>query len=384
MTILIYLFTVFSNFIFAFKKNESKTVVALTLVVICLLMSGAGPEYLSYNNSRDYKNYLLTYESLNDDKPYNDYEIGFTLLMKLGSSIHLDFFIFRLAVIAVCLILIYKFVIKRYAYNSNYVLMMYMIFPMIIDSEHLRNFIALTLLLIAVRFLEKKQASNNIIFLVMIFISGCFHAGFFFYSSLIFVNTKNKNRLIIIIVSVAIFITLITIVNHNQIPFISLIISLFDNERALDYLGSTTKLGYLIPMLLQLTSIMLIYWSKKIISKKNKEQNEQIEPTTKFKDHTPLKEEEIANLVFWINVIGIIFFPLFIMSLQFSRLIRNFLLLNIIVYSIASYKFNRGSAYKFGFNLLIIASLLLWLYLTLTVVTTAERILIPFFTQNTF
>lgn len=384
MTIWIYLFTIFSNAVFAFRKKQSKVIVLFTLAVICMLMAGAGPEYVSYTGTLDYENYQRAYESLNQNNQFADYEIGFIVLMKIGNLFHLSFFFFRLIVIAVCLILIYKLVLKRYAYNSNYVLMMYMVYPMIIDSEHMRNFIALTILLIATRFLENKNMNNNVKFIAMIFLAGSFHAAFFIYLVLVFVNSKNKNRLLKTIVLTSIVLTLITIVNHNQIPFLSLVDSLFEEERTLGYLSSKTKLGYLIPIFLQITSIILVYWSKEIIAKKNGDQNAELKLFNKQKERTQLNDVEIANLIFWINIVGVIYFPLFIMNLQFYRLVRNFLLLNIIVYSIASYKFKKGSAYKFGFNLIIIGSLSLWLFMTLTIITKVERVLIPFFTQNVF
>lgn len=384
MTIFIYVFTLFMNAVFAFRKKQSNFLAVFTLVVICLLMSGAGPEYISYSDTLDYENYQRAYERINQNNYSVDYEIGFVLLMKIGNLLHLNFFIFRLIVIAVCLTLIYKKVIRRYAYNSNYVLMLYMIFPMIIDSEQWRNFIALTILLIAVRFLENKNAKNNIKFIAMIFLAASFHIVSLLYLFLIFVNSKNKNDLIKIIVLFASIVTVFIIINHNQVPFLGVMNSLFEDERTLNYLGARTKLGYLIPIFLQLISIMLVYLSKVIVIRKNEIPGLKLITNKNLKIHTPLNDVEVVNLIFWINVIAIIYFPLFTMSIQFYRLIRNFLLLNIIAYSLASYKLRPGSANKFGFNLLVIGNLLLWLYMNLTIIAKVDRVLIPFFTQNVF
>lgn len=384
MTILIYMFTIVSNAVFAFRKKQSRFLVVFTLIVICLLMSGAGPEYFSNGGTLDYENYQRAYENLEQGSLDNSYEIGYMLLMKIGNLFRLNFFCFRLLVIAVCLMLVYKLVLKRYAYNSNYVLMMYMIYPMIIDSEHLRNFIALTFLLISIRFLEERKPSNNLKFLMMIFISGCFHSSFFFYVPLIFANTKDKNMLGYMFAIGAVLLTLISILIQDQSAFLNAVSNIFSDDRALNYFSTRTKFGYLIPITLHLISITLVFWSKKIITIKNRESNTQSRSIFREKEHTSINDVEIVNLIFWINVIGMIYFPLFTMSLQFYRLTRNLLLLNIIVYSITSYKFKRGSAYKFGFNLAIIGSLLLWLLMTLTIITKAERVLIPFFTQNVF
>jgi hypothetical protein len=259
-------------------------------------------------------------------------------------------------------------------------------YPMIIDSEHFCNFIAMTILLFSVRFLERNLFMDKIKFLTLILIAASIHTAFIFYVPLILVNTNNKNKLVKGIAISTVFLTIVTFLNNNQVPFLHLLINFFDEERVRRYLSSRTNFGFLIPVVLHLISIIIVAWSRKIVIRKNLKTNMIGESNYCINEKKKIRvtDIEIINLIFWINIIGILFFPLFMMSLTFYRLARNLLILNFIVYSIASSKLKRGSVYKFIFNSMVIVSVFVWLISDLVITTSPERVLIPFFTQNLF
>ncbi|MDK2934961.1 MAG: hypothetical protein PWP27_2771 [Clostridiales bacterium] len=386
MTLYLYIFMLFINSLFAFRKRHSKLLTIITLITILLFIGGAGPEYHSYNHSRDYINYEISYNNADFTGFFERPEIGYTLLMKVGNLINLDFFSFRMVITAICLLLIYQMVIKRYVYNSNYILLMYMMYPMIIDSEHFRNFIAMTVFLFSIRFLEKNLLKDKIKFLVLALIATSIHTAFIFYTPLIFVNVNDKNRLVKGIAIGTIFLTIVAFLNNNQVPFLQLILKFFDDEKVIRYLNSKTNFGFLIPVVLHLISIIIVAWSRKIVIRKNLKANMIDKSNYCIKDKKKIRvtDVEIINLIFWINIIGILFFPLFMMSITFYRLAKNLLILNFIVYSIASSKLKRGSVYKLIFNFMVIVSVIVWLISDLIITTSPERVLIPFFTQNLF
>lgn len=380
MTIYLYLLVLFLNLIFAFRKKSSKLLTLITLIAILLFMGGAGPGYTFLS---DYDNYQRSYENIACSGLFDSSQVGYTILMKAGNLLGLDFFAFRIIVTGICLLVIYQ-VIKRYSYNSNYILLLYMIYPMIIDSEHFRNFIAITVLLVAIRFLEKNLLKNKIKYLLLILIASTIHISFIFYIPLVFVNVNHKNKLI---KGLAIGVGLLTVVaflNNNQVPFVQSVINFIDNEKVQRYLGATTNFGFLIPVVLHLTSIILVFWSRRIIIRKDTNTMEEIGGKLYCNKKKRIKDIEFGNLVFWINILGVIFFPLYIMNIQFYRLSRNFLILNFIVYSIASNKIKRGSVYKLIFNSTVITSVFLWLVIDLVVRIAPERLLIPFFFQHLF
>ena len=306
--------------------------------------------------------------------------------MKAGNLFGLDFFTFRMLITGVCLLIIYKSIIKRYSHNSNYVILLYMIYQMIIDSEHFRNFISMTILLVAIRFLEKNLYKDKIKFLILVLIASSIHTAFILYTPLVFANTKSKNRLIKGIAIGTIFFTIIIFLNNNRIPFLQLIINIIDDQKIIGYLSSKTNLGFLIPVVLHLTSVVLVWWSRRIITVKDS--NTSIIVDLKDNGYSEgvrkIKDIELGNLIFWINIIMIIFFPLYMLSVTFYRLGRNVLLLNFSIYSIASNKIGRKNAYKGIFDFAVICSAVLWLIMDLIVKTSPETVLIPFFTRNLF
>lgn len=381
MTLIIYSITTLANYVFAFKKKYSKTIVMLTFFSILLLAGGAGPNYVGQN---DFINYKIRYEGISNVSIFSNSQVGYTLLMKMGKLLNLDFFTFRVVIIGLCLILIYKYVIKRYSYNHNYIILLYLVYPMMIDSEHLRNFIAMTVLLIGIRFLDNRSLKSSIQFLIIVLISASFHTAFLVYSSLLMLYVKNRRLLIKIIASITIIITIITIINNNNIPFLNTFLTIIENEKIIGYFSTKTNLGYLMPVLLQVTSIILLFWSKKILLRKKSTTSGEFAIKGNLLNQDINKEINIADLILWINVIGIIFFPLFIMNLQFYRLIRNFLILNYTVYSLTSFRLKRKSLYRFLYNSSVVLSVILWFVFDLIIKTNPERIIIPFFTQNFF
>ena len=63
---------------------------------------------------------------------------------------------------------------------------------MIIDSEHFRNFIAMTLFLLAVKYLEDSSLSGNIKFVMMVLLAASVHTAFIFYLPFVFVHSRTE------------------------------------------------------------------------------------------------------------------------------------------------------------------------------------------------
>lgn len=381
MTIIIHSVLCFFNFIYAFTKKKSKPLLFITMAGVVLLVGGAGPNYSGFNHSRDYLNYSISYANIEHISIFNDYHIGYNLLMKIGNFLHLDFFIFRLLVITICLILIYNFIIKKYSLNHHYVLLMYLLYPLIIDSEQLRNFIAMTLMFIGLQYLKNKSFKNNIKYLFLILISASFHFVFLLYSLFLLQGMKNRKLLIKLLIFTTLIFIIVAVINNNDIPFLNLIIDSIEDDKVIRYLTSKTNFGYLMPILLHSLSVLILYWSSRIIKRKAT-----LICNNSKETHLNNIQQELSyvDLVLWINIICILFFPLYVINLQFYRLIRNLLILNFVVFSIASYSLKPRTFYKFLYNISVIISITLWFYLDLIIRTNPESVLIPFFTQNFF
>ena len=148
MTIAIYLITILINSFYAIKKEKSKILLLGSLIIIVLLVGGAGPSYFTPNHSLDYKRYVNLYDKSVAMSIFSDLQIGYISLMKLSHLINLDFMSLRIIVITICYLLLYVFVIEKYSFNPHFIILMYLLTPMIVDSDQFRNFIAMTFLLI--------------------------------------------------------------------------------------------------------------------------------------------------------------------------------------------------------------------------------------------
>ena len=318
MTIAIYLITILTNSFYAIKKEKSKVLLLMSFILIVFLMGGAGPSYVSANHSGDYGRYVDLYKKSLTMGLFEDLQIGYISLMKLGHIFKLDFMVLRLIVIAICYLLLYHFVIKKYSVNPHFIIIMYLIMPMIIDSEQFRNFIAMTILLIGITQLQKDTLKSKGIFLLFVILSASFHTVFLVYGLLIFATTKEKNTPALLIAGLALLVSAVAVLNGNEIPFLNSIVSpLFGDQRIVRYLTAKTNLGYIVPILLQGMSIVLLFWSKKILQRTTTK-NIEFEPglTTEQPDFKLFgtliqKDPELivkfTNLIFWVNILGVAF-----------------------------------------------------------------------------
>lgn len=140
------------------------------------------------------------------------------------------------------------------------------------------------------------------------------------------------------------------------------------------------------PLALTISSIILVFWAKMISDREiDIYQSTVLSNSSSNKSVVRMTyENRFVNLVFWINLLSSFFFPFFIITLQFYRLPRNLLLLNIISYAIVINKLNKDSLHRIFFIGSVIFSMIMWLFIDLVVTTSADRVLIPFFLNNYF
>lgn len=386
MTILLFVMLVGINFWFAYKKQYSKIITIITLVAILLFMAGAGPDYATANRSLDYVNYERRYNNISNVNLGYNIQFGYTILQKIGVLFGLNFFWFRFVVIGICLLVLYFLVIKKHTKNANYVLGFYLLYPMIIDSEQLRNFIAMTILLASISLLKYRSRQSNLFYFGLIGVAATFHTAFLFYIPLIFVSDKGRNHFAKWVAGISVFLMGVMYLNNNRVPFAELIMNAVDDTRFTRYLSSSTNLGFVMPLALTFSSIALVFWAKHISDKDLliNEHRLETQPAYNVNIRQLTFENNFINLVFWINLLTSFFFPLFMITLQFYRLPRNILLLNIAAYAMVSNKLKEDSLHRIIYHGMAIFSMVLWLFIDLVVTTKADRVLIPFFSNNYF
>ncbi|WP_430508187.1 EpsG family protein [Rossellomorea marisflavi] len=369
MTLLLYLIVIVANVITGILyrnniKNRSNAVILFfTYIIVFLLMSG-------YRNTSGLSNDLF-YTELEYNNIVNglvsNYEFGYVFLMKLGGVLHQEFYTYRSIIIGVFLLFLFV-AIRKWAPSPHYVIALFSSYLIILSAEQLRYFIAFSIFAIGLLILLYSNFKcKKMSFLCFTLFASTIHFSFLIYLIFIFGDFSHKTKREKIIVSVTLLFCLVIFINNNQIPGVSELLESVDNYKVSVYMGQSTNLGFMYPFVLHMSSILLSFWAIKLISKS--EDDELI--------------MRVRN-VYKINLLAVIFFPLFMLQLTFYRLARNLLLLNYFAYSQirVSKKIDLGKKKIFAFA--VWNSVVLWILVDLFIKTSADALIIPFFTENIF
>ncbi|WP_297274033.1 EpsG family protein [uncultured Bacteroides sp.] len=197
---------------FAFKNNiiQKRKIQIIECIIFVLFFGLRG--YIG----TDWMNYLFYYENKTDALyETGSFELGFDIVVKLCSSVNIDYCVFVFLITIVQGYLFDKYFSKKVDYMFWTYLLLIAIFPnLIIDT--LRNFISL---LIGVLALEYWKNEYRIKALLLIVLSILFHtSGVVFFFLLLFCKKYIKKRVIIILFIVA------SILYFGQVHFASLLL----------------------------------------------------------------------------------------------------------------------------------------------------------------
>lgn len=146
--------------------------------------------------NNDYGNYLALYNYTSLGGTDVGIENGYNILMRLCSLMGLSFQGFRCIYAAICLMLVMNF-IRRCATSYTYVFILYSIFPFILNTIQIRNYMAIGIMLNAIVFLYKGLNEGKIkrtIFWFVFFVAlaAQFHRISYVYLLLLLTCTKTR------------------------------------------------------------------------------------------------------------------------------------------------------------------------------------------------
>lgn len=364
MTYLIYGLLIFINifyglkaFFYPFNKIKRKAsafIMIFTIIGCYLLMAG-------YRNNSGLTNDLSNnmYEYMNVGRGgISTYEIGYYIFMRIGNSLGLDFFAWRSCIIFLCILVIIISTWKS-CQNPHFVIGEFCAYLIIIHSLQFRVFIALSIYTIAINiFLFSNTKMRSLLYVILTILAATVHSMFLVYLIIpLSEHILNYKYLKLIVVTVIMF-CIVIFINGNTIPGISILLNLTKQSSASIYLSQRTRIGFIYPMFLHIiTTLLLSYGTKKC----------------------SYYGEEVNQVILDINMILMLFFPLYMLQIHFYRIERSFLLTTYIANgnSFISNKNNCGLYF-----LLCILVLCAWIYIDLFVTSPAEAVLIPFFTEN--
>lgn len=264
----------------------------------------------------------ITYERQYQTIGFQASDYIWTILIKCGNFLGLDFYQFKVIITIIALVLIF-YALKDETTNLYYVMLMYTISFVFMDSQVLRNFLAMSVLLFSIRYLKDIQNKKNLFKAILcIIIATGIHKSFMIYSILLLLVLKKEKSFRWIIAFLGISLLGITIVN-GKIPFLDGILQYIDfGNRSLAF-ETRTKFGGIPVILIHLYTIFII---KNLCERlKNRYTEEQL---------------NFYNTVYFIDICMITILPLLLLNLDFYRLIKNVTLLNyaVLANAFSSYK----------------------------------------------
>lgn len=313
---IIVLISYFMLLVLSFTRFRCKALDVLVYVFSLLIYSFRNLE------EADTVVYNLVYTSVSNGGGYEvaskyGIDFGFYLIMKVIGSLGIPFFVFRMIGFIVASILIYS-TIKLITNNNALVFCLYLFFPFGYDSDQIRQFLAYSIVIFAIRYLIKED-KHPIKYIICVALATSFHSSTIAFLLFLLVLVKKRNYMKYLIRVVGVISVLFAIGGGNIIGLLGRFIN---NEKILRY--SLANTSYRMNIYLQFFEIgMVIVFlmiDNYILSKRN---------------------DEISSEINMILHLSFVFLPLVLYSLAFERMIRPFI---ILTYAVTVSEFESSSS----------------------------------------
>jgi hypothetical protein len=315
----------------------------------------------------DEENYRFSYNNISNDNILNKYNFfaapGWYFCNYIAINLNLSYEYFRFIIGAISLFFVAK-TITKYSANINITLILFIIFPFIIDNVQIRNFFATSIFLYSIRFLNEEK-KYNIAFLILTILASSIHQTYLFFIPFIFFYRLSIQKIHkIIVILIVIFIIIIktgTLLIIIQQYFDEIIVS-----KISIYLYNS-GFGFVMLWLIQFCFVFITYKTAKIFNNNNNNNN-------RFKS--------FLNIVVKLNAYSLmITVPLVILDGTYFRVFRNLLVLNFIV---NSYLFIVMSKHRFVFLLFLIILNITILFISVYTPLNIKYVVEPFFYNNLY
>lgn len=328
------------------------------------------------SNNLDYRNYELTYNLLNHMKGS---EVGYFTIQEIGNKFGLSFQQFKLLISILCMIIM-RVSVKKYIRNTAGFYFLYFLYPFFLDVIEIRNFIGLTLLVSAIPFLRKERVKDKAIFVALVVIAALFHNIFIVFLPLVFIDRIDNERgkkwilRLTVVVSVLIMLTPSVVLSIINV-FLARLSSLGVIETRSSYAESVqTRFGFLLFFAKQLIGYIVSFYEVKTIEKLDYlKNNNSIEV---------VNQTDIIKIVYFLNIYGFLFCPLYRINGQFSRIMQNITVLSHIAFC-STVSLSKG--YKSNSKTIAICLYTVYIlfnFVTIMLLEHIDDIIIPILTNN--
>lgn len=259
-------------------------------------------------NNPDYSGYLWRYNS----QVYNSsMEIGYKFL---SGFLHMRGFDYQALILAIILISIpfVLVVICKMNCNLHLLFVMYVVPFFVLDVIQIRNFIASMIFSCAVIMLSEGKKKT---YILMVLLSTLFHRSFIVFLIFVFLSEKTQisKKIVRLVFAVTIGICILALVERNvvllPISYVSKLL-LGESEKGI-YFGTYINFGFVLYIIAGLCNIMLAWMLVKIIN---------------CYEYLTIFGQKYMNrykIVYQLNMLSCVFFPLLMLNSNFLRLLRN-------------------------------------------------------------
>ena len=344
------------------KKNETIGM-AIVLISMMVIMGGS-------NQNPDAVGYETIFEN-----PHSFRDPGFGLLVILFRGLGLDVYSMRLSLAVIGLLLINS-VVRKYLEPRYQALAFaaYFVSPFFLDVVQVRNFFSMALFVYAMEKLVEDSGRSGIIkYMLLMLIAASIQKMFIIYFPLVALEVVNRNRRIY---KILLMTALAAVIFFWCKPLMSLVIQIIvalssNTGVGQSYVVRRTNLGGYANWIMIFLHFACVKYCISI--------------QESYGEHKDTKIYRFSRYTYISNLYGIVFLPLFLMTLDFLRIQRNLFILNYIVY-FATLSQNRKNNYNgkpnivlIMFGLVTIVYTFFWMFLRDGGIT---GIILPILTTN--
>lgn len=322
---MIYIFYIllFANFLCVIGKVDYKIkriVFALSVILLTILM--CGHHYIGNGDSRDFYGYWNDYQNLQRGISR---DFGFYYLFYFTQLVAIKMGLSFYAWWAIMTVLSWGIIIKTcklFQVVPHFFLVFFMLYYVFIFYTGLKFWYGFCMLLVAVGYYCSSSSRRIFLFVLFTLLAGGFHVMYYIFLLLLLGEIKIITPKRLFSITVVLFIGVFLFGRNRFLsafePILNSMFSSLDSENLNSYFTSRTNLGFVFPVAAQLLSLTISKINKEYLC--NKEN---------------IDEEEIlfSDRLYQLNLICVLFYPLFLFALTFMRLITAFSLVTIILVS---------------------------------------------------
>ncbi|CAM1373797.1 EpsG family protein [Tenacibaculum xiamenense] len=364
--IVVYIFLIFGHLSFYLNKRKSYLFVYITSILLFFLMSGH--EYSGAGDAIDFYAYWYGYTEFEniERKDFWFYYLFYTS-EKIGLFLSLSFYQWWGVMTAISLNFIIR-TIKKREYDPHLFFIFFMFYYVFLFYGGLKFFYGFCLFQYALTFLIKGERRGKLKFILFTLLAGGFHVMYYMFLILLLVNLKVKKRkyLIKIIVGFSLLVSLLNLITgRGLLNSIQGIIDSMQNDRLSTYFAIRTNWGFMLPIGIHILVTIYSLKYRNIVSK--------------YDQH---KWYSYANTLFYVNLITVVFYPLYMIVLTFMRLLTALSLTTIIASGYRLELLNKRDKLKLlSSGFLIIC---LYFYINMYLNDYISKTVLPFFDSYYF